>query len=51
LQKYRLANATVLAVEMEWHPQHGSAHILNAEVLFGGGFHVTHDKEKGDKKH
>lgn len=48
LKKYRLSNATVLAVTVLFGGRNEvNSKILDADVLFDGGFHVPHhDKEK-----
>jgi hypothetical protein len=52
LKKYRLSNATVLAVTVLFGGRNEiNSKILDADVLFGGGFHTPHhggDRDAGD---
>lgn len=46
LRKYRLGNATVLAVTVLFSAHDdGECMILDADVLFGGGFHGHEEKD------
>lgn len=52
MKKYRLSNATILAVTVLFGPRHDSEpQIIDADLIFGGGFHVSDEDHQHHHHH